>query len=159
VCSGGRYDGLVAQLGGDPVPAIGWALGEERIVELMRLSPGATAEASVDVYLALAGEAAERTGLRLAEQLRDALPGLRVETNCGGGSFKSQLKRADRSGARLAVILATTRSRAAWRPSSRCARTGSSGRCRSRDSPQRSLPNGPRARLTDAGRRPAARSS
>ena len=105
VCSGGRYDGLVAQLGGDPVPAIGWALGEERIVELMRLSPGATAEASVDVYLALAGEAAERTGLRLAERLRDALPGLRVETNCGGGSFKSQLKRADRSGARLAVIL------------------------------------------------------
>ena len=105
VCSGGRYDGLVAQLGGDPVPAIGWALGEERIVELMRLGPGTTAEASIDVYLALAGEAAERTGLRLAERLRDALPGLRVETNCGGGSFKSQLKRADRSGARLAVIL------------------------------------------------------
>jgi len=74
-------------------------------VELMRLGPGTTAEASVDVYLALAGEAAERTGLRLAEQMRDALPGLRVETNCGGGSFKSQLKRADRSGARLAVIL------------------------------------------------------
>jgi histidyl-tRNA synthetase len=105
VCSGGRYDGLVAQLGGDAVPAIGWALGEERIVELMRLRQGAAAEASADVYLALAGEAAERTGLRLAERLRDSLPGLRVETNCGGGSFKSQLKRADRSGARLAVIL------------------------------------------------------
>jgi histidyl-tRNA synthetase len=105
VCSGGRYDGLVAQLGGDSVPAIGWALGEERIVELMRLRQGAAAAADVDVYLALAGEAAERTGLRLAERLRDALPGLRVETNCGGGSFKSQLKRADRSGARLAVIL------------------------------------------------------
>jgi histidyl-tRNA synthetase len=105
VCSGGRYDGLVAQLGGDSVPAIGWALGEERIVELMRLRQGAAAAADVDVYLALAGEAAERTGLRLAERLRDALPGLRVETNCGGGSSKSQLKRADRSGARLAVIL------------------------------------------------------
>jgi histidyl-tRNA synthetase len=105
VCSGGRYDGLVAQLGGDAVPAIGWALGEERIVELMRLQQRAAAQAAVDVYLALAGEAAERAGLRLAEQLRDALPGLRVETNCGGGSFKSQLKRADRSGARLAVIL------------------------------------------------------
>ena len=105
VCSGGRYDGLVAQLGGEPVPAIGWALGEERIVELMRLQGRAAGEPAVDVYLALAGEAAERTGLRLAEQLRDALPGLRVETNCGGGSFKSQLKRADRSGARLAVIL------------------------------------------------------
>jgi len=105
VCSGGRYDGLVAQLGGEPVPAIGWALGEERVVELMRLQGQAGAESAVDVYLALAGAAAERAGLQLAERLRDALPGLRVETNCGGGSFKSQLKRADRSGARLAVIL------------------------------------------------------
>jgi histidyl-tRNA synthetase len=105
VCSGGRYDGLVAQLGGDPVPAIGWALGEERIVELMRLQQCAPAGTNAEVYLVLAGEAAERAGLRLAERLRDAMPALRVETNCGGGSFKSQLKRADRSGARLAVIL------------------------------------------------------
>jgi len=105
VCSGGRYDGLVAQLGGDPVPAIGWALGEERIVELMRLQKLAPAETMADVYLVLAGEAAERAGFRLAERLRDALPALRIEANCGGGSFKSQLKRADRSGARLAVIL------------------------------------------------------
>jgi histidyl-tRNA synthetase len=105
VCSGGRYDGLVAQLGGEPVPAIGWALGEERVVELMRLQGQAGAESAVDVYLALAGAAAERAGLQLSERLRDAVPGLRVETNCGGGSFKSQLKRADRSGARLAVIL------------------------------------------------------
>jgi histidyl-tRNA synthetase len=105
VCSGGRYDGLVAQLGGEPVPAIGWALGEERVVELMRLQGRTGAEPTVDVYLALAGAAAERAGLQLAERLRDALPGLRIETNCGGGSFKSQLKRADRSGARLAVIL------------------------------------------------------
>jgi histidyl-tRNA synthetase len=105
VCSGGRYDGLVAQLGGEPVPAIGWALGEERIVELMRLQGRAESESTADVYLALAGEAAERAGLQLAERLRDALPGLRVETNCGGGSFKSQLKRADRSGARVALIL------------------------------------------------------
>jgi histidyl-tRNA synthetase len=105
VCSGGRYDGLVAQLGGEPVPAIGWALGEERVVELMRLQGQAGAESAVDVYLALAGAAAERAGLQLAERLRDALPGLRIETNCGGGSFKSQLKRADRSGARLALIL------------------------------------------------------
>ena len=105
VCSGGRYDGLVAQLGGEPVPAIGWALGEERAVELMRLQGRADSEATVDVYLALAGAAAERAGLQLAERLRDALPGLRIETNCGGGSFKSQLKRADRSGARLAVIM------------------------------------------------------
>jgi histidyl-tRNA synthetase len=105
VCSGGRYDGLVAQLGGDPVPAIGWALGEERIVEIMRLQQLVTAEARPDVYLVLAGAAAEALGLALAEKLRDALPGLKVEANCGGGSFKSQMKRADRSGARYAVIV------------------------------------------------------
>ena len=105
VCSGGRYDGLVEQLGGDPVPAIGWALGEERVVELLRLQGQAVEEPVADVYLALAGAAAEHVGLQLAETLRDAQPGLRVETNCGGGSFKSQLKRADRSGARYAVIL------------------------------------------------------
>jgi len=105
VCSGGRYDGLVAQLGGAAAPAIGWALGEERIVELMRLQGRAGNEAAPHVYLALAGVAAEAAGLQLAESLRDALPGLRIETNCGGGSFKSQLKRADRSGASHAVIL------------------------------------------------------
>jgi histidyl-tRNA synthetase len=75
------------------------------VVELMRLQGRAEAEPTVDVYLALAGAAAERAGLQLAERLRDALPGLRIETNCGGGSFKSQLKRADRSGALFAVIL------------------------------------------------------
>ena len=105
VCSGGRYDGLVAQLGGQPVPAIGWALGVERITELMRLQDLPRASAAPEVYLVLGGEAAERRGLQLAEQLRDAVPGLRVETNCGGGSLKSQMKRADRSGARLALIL------------------------------------------------------
>jgi histidyl-tRNA synthetase len=105
VCSGGRYDGLVAQLGGDPVPAIGWALGEERIVEIMRLQGLLTAGGKPDVYLVLAGEAAEAAGLRLAERLRDDVPGLKVEVNCGGGSFKSQMKRADKSGARFAVIL------------------------------------------------------
>ena len=105
VCSGGRYDGLVAQLGGEPVPAIGWALGEERIVELMRLQQRAGDETSADVYVVLGGEAAEAAGLGVAESVRDALPGLRVEMNCGAGSFKSQLKRADRSGARYAVIL------------------------------------------------------
>ena len=105
VCSGGRYDGLVQQLGGAPVPAIGWALGEERIVELMRLQGRAGDEAAPHVYLALAGAAAEAAGLQLAETLRDAVPGLRIETHCGGGSFKSQLKRADRSGASHALIL------------------------------------------------------
>ena len=105
VCSGGRYDGLVGQLGGEPTPAIGWALGEERIVELLRLQGRAGAAAAPHVYLALAGAAAEAAGLKLAESLRDAVPGLRIETHCGGGSFKSQLKRADRSGAGYAVIL------------------------------------------------------
>jgi histidyl-tRNA synthetase len=105
VCSGGRYDGLVAQLGGEPTPAIGWALGEERIVELMRQQQRADDETAPDLYLALAGSAAEAEGLVIAESLRDAVPGLRVEVNCGGGSFKSQLKRADKSGARYALIL------------------------------------------------------
>jgi histidyl-tRNA synthetase len=105
VCSGGRYDGLVAQLGGETAPAIGWALGEERIVELMWLQGRAGDESVADVYLVLGGPAAEATGMQVAERLRDALPGVRIETNCGGGSFKSQLKRADRSGARYAVIL------------------------------------------------------
>ena len=105
VCSGGRYDGLVAQLGGEPTPAIGWALGEERIVELMRLQGLVGHEGRPDVYLVLAGAAAEAVGLGLAERLRDAGRGLRIEANCGGGSFKSQLKRADRSGARYAVIV------------------------------------------------------
>jgi len=105
VCSGGRYDGLVAQLGGDPVPAIGWALGEERIVELLRLQGRAAAEPAMDVYLVLAGAAAERLGTGIGEALRDCAPGLRVEANSGGGSFKSQMKRADKSGARVAVIV------------------------------------------------------
>ena len=105
VCSGGRYDGLVQQLGGESVPGIGWALGEERIVELLRLKGLVGDEAYADVYVVLGGEAAEAAGLRVAEGLRAALPGMRVEMNCGAGSFKSQMKRADRSGARYAVIL------------------------------------------------------
>ena len=105
VCSGGRYDGLVSQLGGDEVPAIGWALGEERIVELLRLQHLAGSDAAADVYVVLGSGTAEAAGLRIAEGLRDALPGTRIEMNCGAGSFKSQMKRADRSGARFAVIL------------------------------------------------------
>lgn len=105
VCSGGRYDGLVTQLGGEPTPAVGWAMGQERMVELLKVQ-GLNAPTDVpDVYLVVAGERAEAEGLALAERLRDALPRLRIETNCGGGSFKSQLKRADKSGARLAIVL------------------------------------------------------
>jgi histidyl-tRNA synthetase len=105
VCSGGRYDGLVAQLGGKSTPAMGWALGQERLIELLKVQRGEVAVDTPDVYLVIAGERAEAAGLQLAERLRDELPGMRIETNCGGGSFKSQLKRADNSGAQLALVL------------------------------------------------------
>ena len=105
VCSGGRYDGLVSQLGGKSTPAIGWALGEERLVELLKVQKGEVASAVPHVYFVVAGERAEAVGLMLAERLRGALPGVHIETNCGGGSFKSQLKRADNSGAQFALVL------------------------------------------------------
>ncbi len=105
VCSGGRYDGLVEQLGGEPTPAVGWALGEERLVELMRVQRLAGEPLAPDLYVVVVGEKARVRGLTLAETIRDALPQLGVETHSGGGSFKSQLKRADRSGARFALIL------------------------------------------------------
>ena len=105
VCSGGRYDGLVAQLGGEPTPAIGWAMGQERVVELMRLAEQGTDAYAPSIYLLLAGQGPERSGIALAERLRDALPGHGIEAHCGGGSIKSQMKRADRSGARFALIL------------------------------------------------------
>jgi len=105
VCAGGRYDGLVEQLGGRPVPAVGFAMGLERLVAILEEVNPAAAEERVDLYLVLAGEAATREGLVLAEQVRDALPGLRLVSNCGGGSMKAQFKRADRSGARYALVL------------------------------------------------------
>ncbi len=105
VCSGGRYDGLVEQLGGEPTPAIGWALGIERIVGLLQATGTAAAEAGPAIYVVLSGERAELAGIALAERLRDALPGAGVVANMDGGSFKAQLKRADRSGAELAVII------------------------------------------------------
>lgn len=105
VCSGGRYDGLVAQLGGKSTPAMGWALGQERLVDLLKVQRGEVAADAPDVYFVIAGERAAAAGLQLAERLRDELPSVRIETNCGGGSFKSQLKRADNSGAQLALVL------------------------------------------------------
>ena len=105
VCSGGRYDGLIGQLGGEATPAIGFALGMERVVALLRQSGSLPAASVPDVYLVVSGERAQRAGLRLAEQLRDALPGHGVMLNLGGGNLKTQFRRADRSGARLAVIL------------------------------------------------------
>jgi histidyl-tRNA synthetase len=105
VCSGGRYDGLIAQLGGEATPAIGFALGIERVVALLRQSGNPPRVSAPDVYLVVSGERAQRAALRLAEQLRDALPGHGVVLNLGGGNLKTQFRRADRSGARLAVIL------------------------------------------------------
>ncbi len=105
VCSGGRYDGLVEKLGGRPTPAIGWAMGVERLVALYATCGGEVPRAAPDVYVVTVGRAAEQAGFALAEALRDALPGVAIEQHFGGGSFKSQLKRADRSGAGWAVIL------------------------------------------------------
>jgi histidyl-tRNA synthetase len=102
ICSGGRYDGLIALLGGDSTPGIGCALGMERVVELMGTVPAA---APPHVYVIVAGSVAERAALSLAESLRDRPEGWRVHVNLGGGSFKTQFRRADQSGAALALIL------------------------------------------------------
>jgi histidyl-tRNA synthetase len=107
VCAGGRYDGLVEQLGGKPTPAVGFAMGLERLVLLLdtlELLPD-TARDELDVYLLPMGEAATSAALLLGERLREALPELRLQLHCGGGSFKSRIKKADRSGARLALLL------------------------------------------------------
>ncbi|MCW8828207.1 MAG: histidine--tRNA ligase [Gammaproteobacteria bacterium] len=105
VCAGGRFDGLVAQLGGKPTPAMGFAMGVERLVSLLEAEHVPEEHYQPHAYLVQVGEAAQRRGLLLAEQLRDALPLLRLEVHCGGGSFKSQFKKADKSRAPLALIL------------------------------------------------------
>jgi len=105
VCAGGRYDGLVSHLGGESTPAIGFAIGLERLVELYTLAGVPGPSRTPDVYVVAAGEGATRLAFRIAESLRNAAPAFRVETNCGGGGFKAQMKRADRSGAAVAVIL------------------------------------------------------
>ncbi|MBT8047172.1 MAG: histidine--tRNA ligase [Gammaproteobacteria bacterium] len=104
VCAGGRYDGLVEIQGGKPWPGVGFAMGQERLVELMRSQAEHEAEVP-HVYLVMAGEEAVSSGLSLAERLRQETPGIRIQSNLGGGSFKSQFKRADRSGASLALVL------------------------------------------------------
>jgi len=106
VCGGGRYDNLVEQLGGRSTPAAGFAMGLERLVLLIQeLGCAPAAPAPVDVYFVAVGDAAELRAIALAEQLRDALPGCAVGVHAGGGSFKSQMKKADKSGARIAVVI------------------------------------------------------
>lgn len=105
ICAGGRYDGLVEQLGGKATSAIGFALGVERILSLLEVQQVQSAE-TIDIYLILLGHASEIKGLQLAEQIRDQHPEIKMITHCGGGSIKSQMKKADKSGAALALILA-----------------------------------------------------
>ena len=104
VCAGGRYDGLVEIQGGKPWPGVGFAMGQERLVELMRNNAETQPEAP-HVYLVMAGAGATAGGLQLAESLRNQVPALKIQSNLGGGSFKAQFKRADRSGAALALVI------------------------------------------------------
>jgi len=103
ICAGGRYDGLVEQVGGKPTPATGFAMGVERLLALLQEDGMALPKAEVDVYVVHQGELASRLASVVAEQLRDDR--LRVLLHCGGGSFKSQMKKADASGAVVAVVI------------------------------------------------------
>ena len=105
VCAGGRYDGLVEQLGGKPVPAVGFAMGIERLIAILEEIDPDAGQVSADFYLVLLGDAAVGEGLVLAEEIRTALPGCRVISHCGGGGMKAQFKRADRSGAAYALVI------------------------------------------------------
>jgi histidyl-tRNA synthetase len=104
VCAGGRYDGLVEHHGASSTPAVGFAIGLERLLELANFENMPNKHAP-HVYLLISGEKAIKPGLLLAEQMRNQLPGIRILSHCGGGSFKSQFKKADKSGAELALIL------------------------------------------------------
>lgn len=113
VCAGGRYDGLVEQLGGKPTPAIGFGIGLERLVLMLQATEVKPAglEQHAQIYLAAVGDV-HTQALQLAERVRDALPSVSLLTHCGGGSFKNQLKRADRTQAQLALILGEDEARA-----------------------------------------------
>jgi histidyl-tRNA synthetase len=105
VCAGGRYDGLVGQLGGTPTPGIGWAMGQERIVMLLEKLGLAAAAERPQLYMVVAGQGADLAAFKVAETLRDAWPQLRLQFNLSGGNFKTQFKRADKSGANFALVL------------------------------------------------------
>ena len=107
VCGGGRYDGMIEQLGGKSTPAVGWAMGVERMILLlqeMQQEPAGLGQ-QADVYLAHIGDAASLRTMQLAEQLRSDITGLRLLWHCGGGSLKNQMKKADRCGAKLVLIM------------------------------------------------------
>ena len=106
VCGGGRYDGLVEQLGGRATPAVGFAMGLERLVLLVQaVNPEFEPTRIVDVYVIASGQGVQSAAMQLAEKLRDADPALKLMTNFGGGNFKKQFARADKWGARIALVL------------------------------------------------------
>jgi len=105
VCAGGRYDALVSQLGGRETAAVGFAMGMERLVAILQEEGKAEGLGHADVYMVLMGDQAVTEGFQIAEQLRSEIPQLGLQVNCGGGSFKSQFKKADKSGARYALVL------------------------------------------------------
>ncbi|HHS99639.1 MAG TPA: histidine--tRNA ligase [Thiomicrospira sp.] len=105
VCAGGRYDGLVEQIGGKSVPAVGFAMGVERLVALLMDKQKVPEYAQTDVYIVTVGNNVSRPGMVISEMVRDAFPELNVQMNCGGGSFKSQFKKADKSGAKYAIVM------------------------------------------------------
>ncbi|WP_076585803.1 histidine--tRNA ligase [Vibrio ostreicida] len=105
ICGGGRYDGLVEQLGGKPTFGVGFAMGLERLVLLLETLELTSVRRDVDVYMVTAGEGTMMAGMKLAESLREQVPGLRVMNHFGGGNFKKQFKRADKVGAAVALVL------------------------------------------------------
>jgi histidyl-tRNA synthetase len=106
VCAGGRYDGMIEHFGGPPTPAIGFAMGIERLAGLLntRQDSEKTTE-KADIYFVVSSEQAQKVAMSLAEKLRDDLPQVRMLMHCGGGSFKNQFKKADKSGAQIALIM------------------------------------------------------
>jgi histidyl-tRNA synthetase len=108
ICSGGRYDGLVEKLGGRATPAVGWAMGIERFVDLFEACGGQAPVQKADAYIVAVGDGALQQAFAVAEELRDQIADVRIDVNLGGGSFKTQMKRADKSNADYALILGET---------------------------------------------------
>jgi len=109
ICAGGRYDGLVEQLGGKATPAVGFAMGMERIVLMLNeLELNSDVQADVDIYSVLVGEDTDIAGFKMAELIRTELPNIKMMHHCGAGNFKKQMKRADKSGAKVALIIGET---------------------------------------------------
>jgi histidyl-tRNA synthetase len=108
VCSGGRYDGLVEKLGGRATPAVGWAMGMERLVDLFEACGGQAPSQHADIYVVAVGDGAIEQAFAVAEELRDRIAGVHIDVNLGGGSFKTQMKRADKSNADYALVLGET---------------------------------------------------